>query len=91
LPWTLVLPLWRCSFKKHGNHDERNLDFQIEDGEDPIGRLGYGIVTFQSVLTGFLQFIVVVALLWLPLELVYQRYSSEGDYGFLGLTLGNLG
>lgn len=69
-------------------------DFFLEEGEDPINRLGYGIISYFSLIKTLMQLYFVLTLVNLPTILEFQSFSAyEGEnMSFLTkFTLGNMG
>ena len=55
-------------------------DFFLEEGEDAMGRLGYGIVSYFSLIYTFLQIFFLLMLVHIPLMYNYSTWSAfEGE------------
>jgi hypothetical protein len=55
------------SFTKDEPVDQSELDFEIEEGEDPLKRLGIGILTHFTMQKTYIAFFLFLTLINLPL------------------------
>ena len=74
---------------------EGEFDFFLEEGEDPIGRLGYGIVSYFSLIRIFVQVFAFLSVIYLPVMMDYSKWNAfEGEKqvsGNIAYTVGNMG
>ena len=68
-----------------------NTNFDLDEGEDPVGRYGYGIQSYFNLIRQLCYFMVVLTLLHIPLFIVYGQGTVVTDGGYAAYTLGNLG
>ena len=64
----------------------------MEEGEDPITRLGFGLTNYFDMMKILAMTMLVMSLISIPLFVVYSKNQvvmSNDEYG--GLTLGSLG
>ena len=64
----------------------------MEQGEDPITRLGFGLTNYFDMMKILAMTMLVMSLISIPLFVVYSKnrvVMSNDEYG--GLTLGSLG
>jgi hypothetical protein len=64
----------------------------LEQGEDPITRLGFGLTNYFDMMKILAMTMLVMSLISIPLFVVYSKnrvVMSNDEYG--GLTLGSLG
>ena len=70
-------------------------DFFLEEGEDPIGRLGYGVVSYFSLIYTMMVIFGLITCFFLPVMYNNSQwigYDSEVGISMTALTtLGNLG
>lgn len=70
-------------------------DFFLEEGEDPIGRLGYGVVSYFSLIHTMMIVFALITCFFVPV--MYNNSQWFGYDGVIGVswmtttTLGNLG
>ena len=55
---------------------EGEFDFFLEEGEDPIGRLGYGIVSYFSLIRTFLFVFAFLSLVYYPVLADYSSWKA---------------
>ena len=67
-----------------------SLDFHLDDDEDIVGRLGYGIHSYFNMIKRMAAFFLVLAFLYLPLTFYYHNLSGHG-MKLKHFTLGQLG
>ena len=76
-------------------HGEAPFDFRLDDGEDPMGRLGYGVVSYFELIYTFLVIFFLLTCGHLPMMYNYANWSAyEGEVLVplaTRLTIGNLG
>lgn len=74
---------------------EGEFDFFLEEGEDPIGRLGYGIVSYFSLIRIFVYAFAFLSLVYFPSMSDFSGWKGfEGEKqvsGNIAYTVGNLG
>ena len=74
---------------------EPKFDFDLEEGEDPMGRLGYGIVSYFQLIWTFLIIFFLLTCGHIPMMYNYATWSAyEGEKQLsltTQLTIGNLG
>lgn len=75
---------------KSSINEEEGLDFHLEEGEDPITRLGIGIMTYFDVIILIAKALLVMSIINIPLYLALRNYQVATDE-FGGLTIGALG
>lgn len=70
-------------------------DFFLEEGEDPIGRLGYGVVSYFSLIYTMMVIFALITAFFVPVMMnnyAWDGYKGEPGIGFATLTtIGNLG
>jgi hypothetical protein len=70
-------------------------DFFLEDDEDPIGRLGYGVVSYFSLIYTMMCIFALITIFFIPVmrnNLSWKGYDGDSQIGFTAkTTLGNLG
>ena len=70
-------------------------DFFLEDDEDPIGRLGYGVVSYFSLIYTMMCIFALITIFFIPVmraNMSWKAYDSDSRLGFTAkTTLGNLG
>ena len=74
---------------------EGEFDFFLEPGEDPIGRLGYGIVSYFSLIRIFVFVFGLLSICYFPVMQDFAGWNAfEGEKqvsGNIAYTVGNLG
>jgi hypothetical protein len=71
---------------------EGEFDFFLEEGEDPIGRLGYGIVSYFSLIRIFMFVFGLLALVYLPTMGDFSGWTTfVNPGGNIIYTVGNMG
>ena len=74
---------------------EGEFDFFLEEGEDAIGRLGYGIVSFFSLIRIFVFVFGFLSIVYLPVMYDLSSWNAfEGEAqvsGNIAYTIGNMG
>lgn len=74
---------------------EPEFDFFLDDGEDPMGRLGYGIVSYFQLIFTFLVIFFLLFVGHIPMMYNYATWKAyEGEKQLsltTQLTIGNLG
>ena len=50
---------------------EPDLDFYLEENEDPLGRLGYGVMSYFHLITTFLVIFFLLACVHIPMMYEY--------------------
>lgn len=70
---------------------EGEFDFFLEEGEDPIGRLGYGIVSYFSLIRIFVFVFGFLTLAYMPLIMDFSTWTHFAGKGNLMYTVGNMG
>lgn len=74
---------------------EGEFDFFLEEGEDPIGRLGYGIVSYFSLIRIFVFVFGFLSIVYLPVMYDLSGWNAfEGEAqvsGNIAYTFGNMG
>ena len=74
---------------------EPEFDFALDEDEDPIGRLGYGVVSYFSLIYTMMIIFGIIALVHLPVMQSYSQwnaYASERQLSWTAqYTIGNLG
>jgi hypothetical protein len=64
----------------------------LEEGEDPIGRLGYGIVSYFSLIRIFMGVFALLACIYWSSMMDFSSWSTFGAAGGnLAYTVGNMG
>ena len=70
-------------------------DFFLEDGEDPIGRLGYGVVSYFSLIYTMMLIFALITVFFIPVimnNMNWIGYDGETQLSWTAqTTLGNLG
>ena len=70
-------------------------DFQLDKGEDPVKRLGFGIVSYFSMVKTYIVLFSILTVIHIPVMYQYSNYSviagTKQDKGFASYSLGNLG
>ena len=70
------------------------MDFALTPGEDPINRLGVGMVTYFKMTNSMMNLFIVLTIIQIPLLQAYGSYGASHDQdSYLGgkYMLGNLG
>lgn len=70
---------------------EGEFDFFLEEGEDPIGRLGYGIVSYFSLIRIFVFVFGFLSCVYMPVIMDYSNWKNFDGLGNLMYTVGNMG
>ena len=67
----------------------------MEENEDPLGRLGYGVMSYFNLITTFLVIFFLLACAHIPMMYEYHSWldlDGDSDTPFLAsLSIGNLG
>ena len=75
--------------------DEPLFDFFLEEGEDAMTRLGYGIVSYFSLIYTFMLIFFMISLLNIPVMYNNHKWSAFEQYNQISwttqFTIGNLG
>lgn len=70
-------------------------DFFLEEGEDPIGRLGYGVVSYFSLIYTMMVIFALITAFFIPVmmnNMAWDGYKGQPGIGVPTLTtIGNLG
>ena len=69
---------------------EGEFDFFLEEGEDPIGRLGYGIVSYFSLIRIFCYAFFLLSVVYFPTMRDFSGWKTFAGAGNLMYTVGNL-
>ena len=71
---------------------EGEFDFFLEEGEDPIGRLGYGIVSYFSLIRVFMFVFGLLSLVYFSSITDFAGWSTyKAAEGNIIYTVGNMG
>ena len=86
----------RSIILEDGSHPGEPLfDFFLEEGEDAMGRLGYGIVSYFQLIYTFMIIFAVLLVVHLPLMYNYAGWKAYDDEKQVSMTtswtIGNLG
>jgi hypothetical protein len=72
--------------------NDQHLDFDLEYGDDPVNRYGFGIKSYLDLILWLIGLFTVLSLINIPLMLAYSADHHALDDGNLtGYMLGNLG
>jgi hypothetical protein len=74
--------------------ESHEVDFFLDEGEDPINRLGFGIISYFQMVKALFILMVLLSLFNLPLMFTYGSYDalkSGGDWLSSTYFLGNMG
>lgn len=70
-------------------------DFYLDEGEDPIGRLGYGVVSYFSLIYTMMLIFLLITAFFVPVimnNMQWKAYDNEKMISWTAATtLGNLG
>lgn len=70
-------------------------DFFLDEGEDPIGRLGYGVVSYFSLIYTMMLIFLLITAFFAPVimnNMQWKAYEGEKMLSWTAqTTLGNLG
>jgi len=67
------------------------LDFEVEEGEDPLKRLGIGILTHFTMQQTYILFFLLLTLVNLPLYQIYKSNARQSVVEYGGYSIGDLG
>lgn len=84
----------RSKSSSHATTEEEEFDFFLEEGEDPINRLGYGLVSYFSMIKTLMIFYGVLTLLNIPNlynNSTWDAFSGEPMAFMTKFTIGNMG
>jgi hypothetical protein len=59
------------------NTESAMLDFELTEGQDPIGRFGYGIFSYFSMMQTFCLLFLLLTLAHIPLFIGYSRVARD--------------
>lgn len=75
--------------------DEPLFDFFLEEGEDAMTRLGYGVVSYFSLIHTFLLVFGLISAINIPVMYFFGQWSAFEQYSQISMTtkytVGNLG
>ena len=66
-------------------------DFDLEEGEDPLTRLGYGIVSYFTLIRIFMYVFGLLSLVYLPSMRDFSSWGALAALGNTAYTVGNMG
>lgn len=66
-------------------------DFDLEEGEDPLTRLGYGIVSYFTLIRVFMYVFGLLSLAYFPVMRDFSSWGALAHLGKTAYTVGNMG
>ena len=87
--------LKRTDLEMGEGEDEPKFDFALDEGEDAIGRLGYGVVSYFSLIYTFLVIFFLITCVNIPVMMNNASWFAFSNLAQLSwtakYTVGNLG
>lgn len=81
----------RITQKKQQVMNNSELDFEVEEGGDPIKRLGIGIMTHFTMQQTYIIFLLFLTLINFPLYQIYKSNAKESLIEYGSYSMSDLG